>query len=337
MRASARIASFFVTVALALWLRNYWALVAGMLIHSVLLTGLSYAMQPYRPRLSVTRRAELLGVSLWIFLGLAAQAIYAQVERIVLGRVSSTETVGVFAVSKDLSSILTQEIATALNRVTFVQTAQAGKFTSQGARIGKALGGYAMIAAPMGLGLAAVAEDFILVVFGQKWMPATLLVPPIAIASALMAVYKLVASSLQAGGHERASALMSLIGLAALIAAVASVAARGGGALAIAQAGLGVSIVLVLGGTVLLSRLSRFPLGNFLTGITRPFLAAGVMLVMLRLLPPLSGEPLVELFWRVAVGAAAYVGLLLGLWSLTGRSDTAEGELVRLVSRVRKV
>ncbi len=332
MRATARIASFFVTVALALTLRNYWALVAGMVIHSVLLTGLSYAMQPYRPRLSIARRAELLGVSLWIFLGLAAQAIYAQVERIVLGRVSSTETVGVFAVSKDLSNILTQEIATALNRVTFVQTAEAGKLSAQGTRIGKALGGYAMIAAPMGLGLAAVAENFILVVFGDKWMAATLLVPPIAAASALMAVYKLVASSLQAGGHERASALMSLVGLAALIIAVAGVAAREGDALAIAQAGLAVSILLLLGAIVLLSRLSRYPLGTFLASITRPFLAAGAMLLLLQLLPALSAEPLVELLWRAAVGAVAYVGLLLGLWALTGRKDTAEGELVRVVA-----
>lgn len=70
-----------------------------------------------------------------------AQAIYAQTDRIVLGRVSRTETLGVFAVSKDLSNILTQEIATALNCVIFVQTAKAGKLSAQGARIVKALGG----------------------------------------------------------------------------------------------------------------------------------------------------------------------------------------------------
>ncbi len=333
MRGGARIASFFVTVALALTLRNYWALVAGMLIQSALLTGLSYAMQPYRPRFSLARRAELLGVSLWIFAGLATQAIYAQVERIALGRIASTDTVGAFAVSKDLSNILTQEIATALNRVTFVQTAEAGRLAAQGARIAKTLGGYAMIAAPMGLGLAAVAEDFVLVVLGEKWMPAAVLVPAIAAASALMAVYKLVASSLQAGGHERTSALTSLTGLAVLIAAVAVVAAKGGGALAIAQTGLGVSVALLVGGIVVLSQLSRYPLSTFLTGVTRPFLAAGAMLVMLKLLPALSVEPLVELFWRVPVGALAYVGLLLGLWAVGGRSDTAESELVRLLAR----
>ncbi len=333
MRASARIASFFVTVALALTLRTYWALVAGMLIHSALLTGLSYAMQPYRPRFSLARRAELLGVSLWIFAGLAAQAIYAQVERIAVGRIASTATLGSFAVSKDLSHILTQDITTALNRVTFVQTAEAGRLAGQGARIAKTLGGYAMIAAPMGLGIAAVAEDFVLVVLGEKWMPAAVLVPAIAAASALMAVYKLVASSLQAGGHERAAALTSLTGLAVLIAAVTVVAANGGGALAIAQTGLGVSAGFLFGGIIVLSQLSRYPLGTFLTGVMRPFLAAASMLLMLQLLPALSAEPLLELLWRVPLGAAVYLALLFGLWLVGGRSDTAESELVRLLAR----
>ncbi len=56
------------------------------------------------------------------------------------------------------------------------------------------------------------------------------------------------------------------------------------------------------------------------------------MLLLLQLLPALSAEPLVELLWRAAVGAAAYVGMLLGLWALAGRNDTAEGELVRVVA-----
>ena len=54
MKATARIVSFFVTVALALWLRSYWALVVGMIVQSLVLTVLSYTMQPYRPRLSRT-------------------------------------------------------------------------------------------------------------------------------------------------------------------------------------------------------------------------------------------------------------------------------------------
>ena len=75
MRASARLVSFVVTVGLALLLHSYWALVAGMIVQSLILAVLSYVMQPFRPRLSLARRAELLGVSLWIFASVAAQVV----------------------------------------------------------------------------------------------------------------------------------------------------------------------------------------------------------------------------------------------------------------------
>ncbi len=334
MRAGARIVSFFVTVALALTLRNYWALVAGMLIQSALLTALSYSLQPYRPRLSLVRRAELLGVSLWIFAGVAAQAVYSQVERVVLGRVADTETVGAFAVSKDLSSILTQEIATALNRVTFVQTAESGALAEQGTRMAKALGAYALIVAPLGLGLAAVAEDFIAVVLGTKWIATAVLVPPIAAASALMAVYKLVASSLQAGGHERISALASMAGAVVLAVTAGGVAANGGGVLAIAQTGLLVTTALLIGGLMLLALKSRHPIGGFLASVGRPFLAGGVMLVVLQWLPRATEAPFLELAWRVILGAGIYCAMLLLLWVAGGRRDTAEGTLITLVGGV---
>lgn len=332
MRAGARIVSFFVTVTLALTLRNYWALVAGMLLQSALLAVLSYVMQPYRPRLSLARRAELLGVSLWIFAGVAAQAIYAQVERIVLGRVTNTDTLGAFAISKDLSSIITQEIATALNRVTFVETANSGPISQQGSRIAMSLSAYALIVAPLGLGLAAVAEDFIIVVLGEKWIATALVLPPIAAASALMAVYKLVASSLQAGGHERISALISLAGTAVLTVAAGAVASRGGGVQAIAQTGLIVTIALLIGGLLMLARLSRYPVAGFLDSVGRPFLAGSAMFLILQWLPKFSNLPSMELAWRVILGALVYGAVLFLLWVVGGRRDTAEGALIDFVS-----
>ncbi|TMM49070.1 oligosaccharide flippase family protein [Qipengyuania marisflavi] len=333
MRATARIVSFIVTVALAVTMRSYWALVIGMIVQSLCLMVASYIMQPFRPRWSLARRAELLGVSLWIFLGVAAQVIYSQVERIVVGRTADTASVGAFAVSKDLSSILTQEIATALNRVTFVQTTRSGAFHEQGARLATALGGYAMMAAPMGLGLAAVSTSFIAVFLGSKWGAAASLVAPIAIGSALIAVYKLIASSLQAGGLERASALLSVGGVAILGAAVAVVAQRGGSPLDIAYAGLASSIVLLVIAVAALSHFARHSLRHLAIAIIRPFAAASAMYGLVIALPRLAASPLAELSAKGAIGAAAYFAVLLVLWLVSGRPASAEGELFRVARR----
>lgn len=331
MRASARIMSFFVTVGMALWLRSYWALVAGMIVQSLMLAGLSYVMQPFRPRFSLAKRAELLGVSLWIFLGVAAQIFFSQVERITVGRTAETGAVGAYAVSKDVSNILTQEIATALNRVTYVQTVRSGDFTQQGGRIAKSLGGYAMMAAPMGFGLAAVAESFIAAFLGDQWGAAVPLVMPIAIASALMAVYKLVASSLQAGGFERTSAVMSLGGLAVLALAVVRRAQAGGAPLAIAKVGLAVTSGLVIAALFVIAWRSQTSVWRYLAAVARPFLAGAAMFTLLSRLPELASSPLLELAWRGPLGAAAYFASLALLWLVSGKPDSAEAELGRFV------
>jgi lipopolysaccharide exporter len=154
MRLFGRIVSLAISVVIAVVYQSYWALVAGVLAQAACLAVASYVMHPFRPRFSLERRRELIGVSSWMFLSLAAQIVQTQADRVVLGRHAAAEDVGAFAVSKDLSEIFTYEIATALNRVSFVETSRAGALASQGERIGRLLGFYALVTAPMGMGIA---------------------------------------------------------------------------------------------------------------------------------------------------------------------------------------
>ena len=50
---------FLATLPLAFLLRNYWALVIGIVTGKVAGTALSYLLHPYRPRLSLAARGEL--------------------------------------------------------------------------------------------------------------------------------------------------------------------------------------------------------------------------------------------------------------------------------------
>src|SRR5262249_28156678 len=47
--------AFVVTLVLAFALRNYWALVGGILTSQLTMTTLSYIMHPFRPRLSLAK------------------------------------------------------------------------------------------------------------------------------------------------------------------------------------------------------------------------------------------------------------------------------------------
>jgi lipopolysaccharide exporter len=67
-RALSKVASFALTVPLAIILRNYWALVIGMLIGQLASVALSYIMCGYRPSFSLAVWRELMRFSKWLLM-----------------------------------------------------------------------------------------------------------------------------------------------------------------------------------------------------------------------------------------------------------------------------
>lgn len=325
MRVSVRLMALAGTIVAAVLLRSYWALVIGLVLQSALHAGASYLFHPYRPRLSLAKRSELLNVSMWMFLAYAAQVIHQQAERLAIGRIAAAHLVGVYSVGKDLASIFTLEIATALNRVTFVTTARRGQpLDSDPVRAIALLGCYAMIAAPAGIGLAAVAEDAITVLFGKQWSEGARLLQLIAPASALYAVYKLVVSSLQASSRARAAAIMSCCGAGATAAIIFGIAAGGGDAHAIATAALALSGATLITGIVVFARVARVPPLRLGAAVCRPFAAAAVMCLLVRLAAVETGLIVVDLAFSIALGGVAYAAALVAIWAASGRPEGAE-------------
>lgn len=335
MRLSARLGSFVITVAAALLLRSHWALVIGLVSQSALMAAGSYIAHPYRPRLSLACRAELLGVSIWMMVESVALTMQQQVERLVIGAFGSAHLVGLYSVSKDLSEIFTQEIATALNRVTFVTVARTGPLPENAMRTATILGAYAMIAAPMGFGLAAAAEPAVLVLLGDQWAAAVPFLRVIAVYSALFAVYKVIASSLQAAGYIRLVAGLSGSGAAASALAALVAALLDPAALSIAWAVFGATLALLTAGLVTIARLSDANWLRFAVHVARPFAAAGAMCALVAYAVPDLGSALPDLAARVATGVIAYPLILLAIWVISGRPHGAEAEALGLLGQLR--
>jgi PST family polysaccharide transporter len=82
-------------------------------------------------------------------------------------------------------------------------------------------------------------------------------------------------------------------------------------------------------------RTLHVPLKRFAADMWRqPLAAAGMYIVVDRLvsyLAPTSIPQVLQLAAAVALGAAAYVGLLLGLWILAGRPAGAERKVLKQV------
>lgn len=325
MRLSVRLITFFATIAAALILRNHWALVLGAVLQGVLYCGASYVFHPFRPRFSLARRAEMLGVSVWMFLASAAQTVQTEIERFVVGRIGSLDIVGFYSVSKDLSSIFTQEIATALNRVTFVTTAKTGmRLGDAPARLQSMLGAYALIAAPLGVGLAATSEDAVAVLLGAQWAKAAPFLEFIAPAAAFYAVFKLVVSSLQASGKAKLAALLAIGSAAIATIAIGVIVSSGGSPLDMAAAVLLAMGAVLFVALCILAREEEIGAAKLLLAAGRPFLAAMIMYLVVTGTFSGAGPSIVSLTSNVALGAVSYLVSVCALWIIGGRPDGAE-------------
>src|SRR5688572_12523316 len=71
-----RVSSVAVTLALAVAWRDYWALVAGVLVGNIVSVVLSYAWHSYRPRFSLAAWSDLFRFSRWLFLNNVLGFVY---------------------------------------------------------------------------------------------------------------------------------------------------------------------------------------------------------------------------------------------------------------------
>ncbi len=324
-RLAVRLSTFVLTVGAAIVLQNYWALVIGGVSQGVIHCIASYIVHPFRPRLSLARRSEMLRVSIWMFLASAAYAVSSELERIVVGRIANLDLIGSYSVSKGLASIFTEEVATALNRVTFVTTARTqSNLGAEPVRMQSLLGAYAMIAAPLGLGLAATSANSVHVLLGDQWASAAPYLALIAPAAALFAVFKLITSSLQASGKAKLAAILAIAAAAAAICAVTVVMANGGQALDIARAILITNASILVCAIVILAVDEKANVVPLLLAPARPFAAAAIMYVGVVGIAGSADVSLIILLQQAALGAAIYAISLPAIWAISGRPQGAE-------------
>jgi len=332
MRLFSRIVSFFLTIAAAFLFRSYWALVTGLVAQTALLTGASFVMHPYRPRLCLREHAALLGISIWMLIAWTAQTAQTQVERLVAASFGGAHLAGLYSVSKDLSEIFTQEITTALNRVTFVTIASSNApLDADQARLARIIGCYAIIAAPLGFGLAATSESAVAVLLGAQWEAAAPLLKIVAVYSSFLAVYRMIAAALTAAGHARRAALMSISGALVSAAACSLVGFGWKDAILVAEAALAANLLLTIAGIVDVAGLAKMRASELLLHAARPFAAAALMCVAIRLMPFLFDAPILRLAIRVAIGAPLYALLLAAIWMASGRPAGAESEALSVL------
>ena len=324
--------NFVIVVGMALWLRNYWALVFGSILASVLGVAVSYAMHPYRPRLSLARIKEIWGFSQWLVISRIGSYLNRKCDELVVGGIAGTTAMGNYHVANELATLPSTEIVMPVRRAMFPTLTKIydrpDEFT---ASVLAGFSGVAALCLFVSFSILVTAPEVVSVVLGDKWTAAAPLVKWLALFSGFSALVLVLEVPLWVAGKTNVTAAQTWLELVVIVP-ITLLAVRAHGVEGAAAARAGVSMLMVPVMMVLTARNGSVTFWQLAGALWRPLAAALVMAAVVHSLPLEGvGPALLRLGAKGAACAALYPPLLLLLWWASGRPKSIEAKVVGMV------
>lgn len=333
-----RVLAFIATLAAAILLHSYWALVIGMLIGKITRVISTYIMEPYRPAFGVRAWGEMAGFSLWMWLSSLVYIVWLRADPLVIGSQVTKAVLGLYVIALDIALLPATEIMEPIGAVLFAGFAaerNAGRDPRGNAF--KLAVSLMSVMAPIALVLSASSTYIVGILLGPKWSAAAPLVAILTYAVVLSPFSNTAAQSLTASGKVRAN-LVVVLCASAIKVVVLYVAARTGDLNVVAISALSITSAEASMFIFMLYRNgSRFSgltwsvvrsLGSFLTAALA-LKATGIAW---------AGDetfPVLTCLWRGTllsfVGGSIYTTVLFGAWFLAGRPSGPERQIVSLI------
>jgi len=347
------------TIVAAYLLRSYWALVLGGLVRSLMQLLLSYWMHSYRPRFSLTARKEILGFSFWIMIRSLAMFISSRGDRLITGAFYSPTIIGWYAVAGDLAQMAVFELLHPIGRALLPGLASKQEDKEWERRnLKKIFNGTATLAIAMGLGVAALAEPAITLIYGGNFTAAAPLLTILVLASAIDGFSQPVGQYLVIHSRTKDLAILFVLSGTINISLVYTLATDGQDIMAICYARLGVSAFSLLRVFYLVRILQTMHWLDIIVAWFRPALAGSVMYLALwylqhaftlqtmidlatKIIPVNYRLQITTNFYNIMIiamgipfGAIIYCSVLLSVWRIMGKPSGIEEEaLNRLFNR----
>jgi lipopolysaccharide exporter len=331
--ASRKLATILVTIPIAFFTRSYWALVIGIVTGQLVGTVVSYRLHEFRPRFNLSSTRSLLNFSVWTLIGGGLTTARVRVSHFVLGRVGGPHDLGAFAMASDIATMPTTELVMPLNRAIFPAYAGMAKDPATLRRTYlRVIGMIALVTTPTAIGVYAVADLVVPLLLGDSWHAVTPLLGPLGVFGLMMSLQTNANAIYWGMGRPRFAALTSALLLLFLIVPLIPMTTRFGA--------MGTAISCMIAATVsvpitfwLIGKLLNASMRDFTSQLWRPAVAAGVMYFGVRSWISAfdSANAWMLLGSALAVGALLYSSVILLLWMFSGKPDSAESFVNRLV------
>jgi lipopolysaccharide exporter len=336
-----KLIGFLVTTSLAIALRNYWALIGGIIVGRLAAVVLSYYVQAYRPRWSLEARHDLFHFSKWLVISNIVNVLNTRAADFIVGKIAGAHALGVFNVSYELSNLPTSELTAPINRAIYPGYARkSADATSLKETYLNVISIMVAFGVPIGVGISATAGILVPLLLGPKWTEAIPLVAILAFYGVLAVMRSNANYVYLAQGKPHIATYLG-IGPILLLLSSLVVLCREYGVIGAAYAYLGSDAVSALINFVVLIKVLGVTVRQILRVLWRPVLSSAFMFAIVRVVTPLPLEPfdnltgLTDLLTAVVSGVIAYVSCLYALWTLSARPVGAESLFLSFVQSTK--
>jgi O-antigen/teichoic acid export membrane protein len=150
-----------------------WALVGGIVGTAVWRVGASYAMHPFRPRLSLKSWRELFAFTKWLLAHNILLYLRNRADRLVIGKLLGAGTLGVYTLAFDLANLVTSELMAPIRRALLPGYAKiAGDAAHMRSMFVDVFALTLWIGAPIPVAIGLLAEPLIGLLLGETWLAA---------------------------------------------------------------------------------------------------------------------------------------------------------------------
>ncbi len=325
-------------IILAFLLKSYWAIILGYAVGAVVSTATSYVILPYRPRISLKYVREIWAFSGWMFFNQILETLNWRIDQLIIGLEVPKGQLGLYAMADNLAVIPTRETILPIRLALFSGLANLTQNVSKMAQSQLlAQSSIAMLVAPLGFGLALVADPFVRIALGDQW---TASIPFVEICAIY---YALGTFSMSIQPVAMALAKTKLLFFRQVIAVFIKIpliviGLFSGGLIGAALGRLASEFLTVMVEFLFLRHMLNLSLGQQLRqhGLTICGLSAMALAIYLVGMPlaETAFGPAIELIAKIMIGGTAYFATIYLAWLAFGRPAGPVTELFRALAGI---
>ena len=326
-----KFAGIIITISLAFYFKSYLALVVSLVINNLVIVIISHLIAKFRTRFSLKKAADIWKFSQWILVRNLAQYISTHGDMFFLAMITSPAKVGYYKWGTELSYLTTSEIQLPFVRALLPSLA---KIKDDHKKLIdtylKALGMMTIVAVPIALGFGAVADELIPLFLGggDKWLPVVPILQGLVFYAMALSMYNISTTLLTVSGNVKYTAYIYWVQALITIAILFPAFHLGGLAgVAYSRAVIGLIMFFVVS-QITVSR-CQVDFIAIINNVWRPVLS-GVMMYFILFygFDMWAMEIWLKLICKIIAGVSLYISILLSLWWLSGKPNSAEATVI---------